>query len=145
MRLPIKQVDQKTPLGIVEPKYPGDAGADLVVLADSVVLPHGFTILRHNFAMEVPEGCFGYIYPRSSTITKYRGSLLVVCSPIDSGFRGEIFTMISNLSEEEVFIPKNTRISQLVLVKHATIEKLQLVDELTPSSRNTNGFGSSGE
>lgn len=144
MSLIVKRIDKQLPLGIERPKYLGDAGSDLISLYDVVVVPHGFKILKHNFAVDIPVGYYGYIYPRSSIITKYRGMLLIECSPIDCGFRGEIFTMVTNLSDEEIFIPANSRISQFVLIKHATVLDIDEQEVLSPSSRGTNGFGSSG-
>lgn len=144
IKLPIRQIDEKTIVGVTAPKYEGDAGCDLVNVSDVTLLPKGFTLVRHNFAMELPLGYYGHIYPRSSTISKYRGSLLVMSSPIDSGYRGEIYTMIQNLSDQEIWIPSGTRISQLVIIHHAQVTDITLLTELSKSERNTNGFGSSG-
>ena len=145
MKIPVKKINSANPLGIEKPKYPGDAGLDLIAPFDFVILPRGFQIIKHNFSIVIPEGFFGFIYPMSSTITMYRGELLVSCSPIDSGFRGEIFTMLTNISDEEIFISANTRLSQMVFLNHMAVEDVEIKDELAPSSRGANGFGSSGE
>ena len=146
MNLRIKKTNKNCPIGIIIPKYKDDAGCDLVSVADIELKPGELGIIRHNFAIEIPIGYFGYIYPRSSTISKYFGNLLIMSSPIDAGYRGEIFTLVRNISSQnEYFIEKGTRLAQLVIIPHIQIDSLEETEFLAKSDRDINGFGSSGK
>lgn len=67
----------------------------------------------------------------------------LVCElpPIDSGYRGEIHAIISNISSECQTLHKNTRVGQLVITPVLIADfVLDLGEE-----RNTGVFGSTGE
>lgn len=145
MNLKIKQLQLEQPAGISLPVYPGDAGLDLIALTEIRIHAKTFVNVPHGFAIEVPEGHFGYIMPRSSTIIHHQGNLQVMASPIDSGYRGEIFTMCRNTGEFPITIEAGQRVSQMVILPFAYISSLDLVDELSYHLRATNGFGSSGK
>lgn len=145
MNLKIKQLQLEQPAGVSLPAYPGDAGLDLIALNNTVIPPRSYTNVPHGFAIEIPAGYFGYVMPRSSTISRNQGNLQVMASPIDSGYRGEIFTMCRNNGKFPIAIEAGQRISQMVILPFAYISSLDLVDELSDSLRATNGFGSSGK
>lgn len=145
MNLKIKQLQLEQPAGVSLPAYPGDAGLDLIALTDIRIHAKTYVDVPHGFAIEVPEGYFGYVLPRSSTIRHNRGNLQVMASPIDSGYRGEIFTMVRNNGDFPITISAGQRISQMVILPFAYISNLDVVDELSESLRSTNGFGSSGK
>ncbi len=144
MNIRIKQLQLEQPAGISLPVYPGDAGLDLIALTDVRIPPKGYANIPHGFAIEIPEGYFGFVMPRSSTIRRNQGNLVVMASPIDSGYRGEIFTMVRNNDGESMTIFAGQRVSQMVILPFAYVSSLDFVDELSPSLRSTNGFGSSG-
>lgn len=145
MNLKIKQLQLEQPVGVSLPVYPGDAGIDLIAVMEIVIPPNGYTNVPHGFAIEIPEGYFGYVMPRSSTIRHNQGNVVVMASPIDSGYRGEIFTMVRNNGSNPVIIAPGERVSQMVILPFAYVSALDLVDELSDSKRSTNGFGSSGK
>ena len=84
MNLKIKQLNPEQPAGVSLPAYPGDAGLDLIALNDVIIPPNSYINIPHGFAIEIPEGYFGYVMPRSSTIRHNQGNILVMASPIDS-------------------------------------------------------------
>jgi dUTP pyrophosphatase len=145
MNLKIKQLNPEQPAGVSLPAYPGDAGLDLIALNDVIIPPNSYINIPHGFAIEIPEGYFGYVMPRSSTIRHNQGNILVMASPIDSGYRGEIFTMVRNNGNEPILITAGQRVSQMVILPFASISSLEKVKELSKSQRSTNGFGSSGK
>lgn len=121
-----------------------DAGMDLFVESDTWIHPKEIVKVRHNIQIALPKGTFGYIMPRSSTITQNWGELVVMSSPIDSGYRGEVFSMVKNTGNESVLIRKNERISQLVILPFITVHRKH-VTSLPESERGKKGFGSSGK
>ncbi len=132
--------------------YSGDAGSDLVVSEEVVVHPGEQKIIPHAIAVAIPEGCYGRIVGRSSTIRKL--GLFVFEGVIDSGYRGEQFTRVWNIGTglvamdghpviDTIVIPVGARISQLIIEK-IVLPQWYVVNELEPSDRGENGFGSSG-
>lgn len=90
-----------------------------------------------GFGLELPDGLVGYIFPRSSLSAKG-----IVCElpPIDSGYRGEVHAIVSNVGNDGYDIKKGDRIGQLVIMP-------VVVPEFTydeSAARGTGAFGSSG-
>lgn len=85
----------------------------------------------------------GYmLVPRSSMIkTGLRTSIPI--GIIDAGYRGEIVFYVDNLTNENIFIKKGTRLFQVVGPGMIPIH-LKIVDKLSDSERGWKGFGSSG-
>ena len=123
--------------------YPGDTGWDLYVSRDVVIPARSFTDIPTNIAIAMPEGLWGRITGRSSTLRKY--GLLVNEGIVDNGYRGELFIGVFNLTNHDRFIPAGTRLAQLIF--HRLIEDLQWEPTmvLPPSQRQDRGFGSSGQ
>ena len=67
----------------------------------------------------------------------------LVCElpPIDSGYRGEIHAIISNVSSESQILRKDTRIGQLVITPVLIADFVLDLGE----ARDTGAFGSTGE
>lgn len=143
MNVKIKKLDESAQI----PKYskPGDAGLDLIAtgIEQEDVLQ---VIYNTGLAVEIPEGYFGLILPRSS-IFKYNLSLSNSVGLIDSGYRGELKFIFN----KEAFKTKEgfkkykigDRIGQLVIMPYPKINLIE-VEELTDSERGLGGFGSSG-
>lgn len=81
------------------------------------------------------------IAPRSGLSSKK--GLDVFAGVIDIGYRGEYLVCLFNSSKEEVNILKGDKIAQII---PTVIYKTQIieVDNLDETSRNKDGFGSSG-
>ena len=126
--------------------HPNDAGFDIYVSERVVVPAGGFADVPSGIHVALPEGTWGLLTGRSSTI-RNRG-LLVVQGIIDEGYRGELFSAVWNLTTEDVEINVADRIAQLIIMPNAT-EQCELVqvdylDDLGTTARGSNGFGSSG-
>ena len=71
----------------------------------------------------------------------YPKRLVCELPPIDSGYRGEIHAMISNVSSESQTLLKDTRVGQLVITPVVIADFVLDLGE----ARNTGAFGSTGE
>ncbi|MDU6181031.1 MAG: dUTP diphosphatase [Anaerococcus vaginalis] len=97
-----------------------------------------------DFKIEIPEGFFVAIYPRSSTGVKRQLMLANSTGIIDSDYRGEIKLFFYNFGKNEQVIKKNERLAQMVVQPYEKVE-IQKVDDLCESERGEGGFGSTGK
>jgi dUTP pyrophosphatase len=93
--------------------------------------------------MALPAGYEGQVRPRSGLALKKGLTLVNSPGTIDWDYRGEIQLPMINLGPEPVTIRRGDRLAQLVVAK---VERpdLEVVEELAPTDRGTNGFGSTG-
>lgn len=122
------------------------AGADLYVcLEESVEIQPGCTVmLPTGIAMEVPKGCAGLIFARSSMGAKRGLAPANKVGVIDSDYRGEIRVALHNHGLETQVVNPGERVAQLLIVPVLTPGFAQ-VDELDDTVRGTGGFGSTGK
>ena len=117
--------------------HENDAGADVYVLKDNILYPHTTTKVPLGFGLELPDGYAAFIFPRSGMSSKG-----IVCElpPVDSGYRGEIHAIVSNLTDEFYQIREGDRIGQIV------ITPVVLADFITHDikERGTGAFASTG-
>lgn len=118
--------------------HDNDAGADVYMPYDCTLQPGEIAKVPLGFGIEVPDGYAGYVFPRSSMAVK---GLVCELPPVDSGYRGEIHAIISNVSREPHTIQKDTRIGQLVINPVVIADFVSERDK----ERGTGAFGSTGE
>ena len=94
--------------------------------------------LALGFGLEIPDGYAGYVFPRSSLAVK---GLVCELPPIDSGYRGEIHAIVSNVSSIRQTIKKDTRIGQLVITPVIIADFVLDLGR----GRGTGAFGSTGK
>ena len=121
--------------------YPGDAGMDLAVVGEHTLAPGESRDLPTGIAVEMPEDLWGRITGRSSTLR--RRGLFVNEGVIDNGYRGELLIYVTNRQSTPVTVESGDRLAQLILTSIWQAPG-EWADELTPSERGTNGFGSTG-
>ena len=63
---------------------------------------------------------------------------------IDSGYRGEVHTIMMNHNDEPFKVTKGMRISQLAIRPVPDVEFVE-VEELSDTERGEGGFGSTGK
>lgn len=119
-----------------------DAGYDLYTSEPTVIPPGAFVDVPTAVALQLPDGAWGFLTGRSSTLRK-RG-LLVHTGIIDTGYRGELFAGAWNLTEEPVTIEEGERIAQIIILTNATMETIMVQGMLDRHERGVAGFGSSG-
>lgn len=129
----------------VLPSYakPGDAGLDLTVT--EIQYKDEFTEYRFGISVEIPDGFFGLLVPRSS-ITKMNLMLKNSVGIIDAGFRGEIVARFKTVKFDVGFYEgakyqKGDRAAQLIILPYPNIQP-EFAEELTVTERGEGGFGS---
>lgn len=132
--------------GLPAPAYahPGDAGLDLYTASDVELEPGARAVVGTGVAVAVPEGCVGLVHPRSGLAARHGLGLVNAPGTVDAGYRGEVKVILVNLDRTEpIRIRRGERVAQLVVqqVEQVTVEE---VDELPPSARGEDGFGSTG-
>ena len=122
------------------------AGADLYACLDSEVTigPGEIFWVPTGISLEVPEGCAGLIYARSSMGTKRGLAPANKVGVIDSDYRGEVRVVLLNHSKEPQTIGPGERIAQLLITPVLT-PGFEEAQELTDTQRGAGGFGSTGK
>lgn len=138
-QMDVLDVEGGSPL--LHPKLSGDAGWDIVTQEDIICNPNTGTDIGSNLQMALPNHLYAIVQARSSTSKK---NLLVLPGVIDPGYRGRIYVMAYNLSNRPIKVSKGDRIAQLLIFQRVSHLGINIVKELRPSERGTNGFGSTG-
>lgn len=122
------------------------AGADLYAcLEESVTIEPGHTLMiPTGFALEVPKGCAGLIYARSSMGAKRGLAPANKVGVIDSDYRGEVMVALHNHGLAPQIVAPGERIAQLLITPVFTPGFCQ-VEELDDTVRGAGGFGSTGK
>lgn len=89
----------------------GDAGMDVYALEDDVILSHSTAMVRTGIAMAMPSGVFGSARERSGLASH---GIRLGGGVIDSGYRGEIKGILTNMTTEPFRIKKGDRIFQII-------------------------------
>jgi dUTP pyrophosphatase len=133
----------------------GAAGFDLYTPREYAISP-GRHKLPLDIALEIPKGYVGIIKPRSGFELKgYAGCSDSECNfehrydcdvkdgIIDSSFRGNVSVIQRNNDSFDFYVPKHTRIAQLLIIKAEDAEFV-ISDELSETERGEGGFNSTG-
>ncbi len=125
---------------------PEAAGADLYAcLEESLVVEPGETVfVPTGLALEVPKGCAGLVYARSSLACKQGLAPANKVGVIDSDYRGEIRVVLHNHGKTPQTISHGQRIAQLIITPVLT-PAYEEAEELTDTGRGSGGFGSTGK
>lgn len=125
--------------------HSSDAGLDLTAVSVQYDKEGHNLVCGTGLAFEIPEGCVGLIFSRSSIANKdliLSNSLGV----LDSGYRGEVMMKFKltrpNVSECKQYATSD-RIGQLIILPYPQIE-FEEVDRLSESERGAGGYGSTG-
>lgn len=123
--------------------YGDDAGFDLYCDDDLVIEPSTFVDVPLGVAIKVPEGTWGLLTARSSTLRKH--GLMVAQGVIDCGYTGPLFAGVWNMTDKPVHVTRGMRLVQYILINNASLNvQAREVVELPKTDRGASGFGSSG-
>lgn len=117
------------------------AGLDLAAWQATVIPARGKQLVKTGLQMCLPVGTYGRIAPRSGLAWKH--FLDTGAGVIDADYRGEVMVLLFNHSDVDFEVAPGDRVAQLILERICTPE-VKEVDDLTRTSRDGGGFGSTG-
>ena len=122
------------------------AGADLYAcLEDTVTIePHQTVFIPTGLALEVPAGCAGLIYARSSMGAKRGLAPANKVGVVDSDYRGEVMVALHNHGMVPQMVEHGERVAQLLITPVLT-PAYEEAAELSDTVRGVGGFGSTGK
>lgn len=143
MRIPLRRLDPDLPLPAAQ--HPGDAGYDLHAGEDVTLRARGGrALVPTGIAIAIPEGCAGFIQPRSGLALRHGVTCLNTPGLIDAGYRDELKVLLVNTDPDADYtIHRGDRIAQLVIQRFEVVE-WEVVEDLGDSRRSTEGWGSTG-
>ncbi|CAL7950681.1 unnamed protein product [Xylocopa violacea] len=118
------------------------AGYDLRSAYEYVVPAHGKELVKTDLQIEVPDGTYGRIAPRSGLA--WKNHIDVGAGVIDADYRGNVGVVLFNHSNEDFKITPGDRVAQLICEK-ILYPELQELDTLDSTDRGEGGFGSTGK
>jgi dUTP pyrophosphatase len=144
----IMRLHPDTDSDIPLPQYMTDqsAGLDLcAAIKKDLVLNKGeLTLIPTGFAIALPPGYEAQIRPRSGLAIKHGIGLINSPGTVDADYRGEIKIAVINLGAGPYTFRRGDRIAQMV-IKKVYFARLETVEELDETKRNTGGFGHTGK
>ena len=122
------------------------AGVDLRANLDAPVVlrPLERTLVPTGLYIALHKGYEAQVRPRSGLAIKYGITVLNSPGTVDADYRGELRTILVNLSNEPFEIVPGERIAQMVIARHEQVE-WEEVDQLDETVRGAGGFGSTGK
>lgn len=124
----------------------GDAGLDLTAVSLEYDANLDAYVYHTGFAMEIPKGYVGLVYPRSSN-RKTDAYMTNHVGVIDSGYRGEVLVTFKNRDKSSLIMApygSGERVAQLIVMPYPTINPVE-TEELSETERGTDGHGSTGK
>ena len=139
MKLKIQKINNDA----VVPNYAkiGDAGMDIYSSVEEKILPGEIKRISAGIKMEIPEGYVGLVWDKSGVA--FNNGIKTMGGVIDSGYRGEIMIILTNLSNEPFKIKKGQKIAQMLIQKVESME-IETVNSLSDTDRGDGGFGHTG-
>jgi len=124
-----------------EKAYSGDAGWDVYSTKKIVIPGNGGTrLIPIGLKMEIPEGYFAKIEGRGGIHAKT--TLIHKGTPIDSGFRDEVFAIVGNTGPYPITLAAGEKFGQLVYYKEVDVENIE-GKVLNNTERGTSKLGQS--
>jgi len=140
VKIKIKKINSSAKLPKCMTQY--SAGYDIYSCneEDIVMQPGEVELIPTGIAVSLPHNYEAQIRPRSGLAFKHKISVLNSPGTIDSDYRGEVKVILFNFGKSEFIIAKHTRIAQMVVTKHETIE-FEVCEQLDNTDRGAGGFG----
>ena len=121
--------------------HPSDAGFDVFADESVIITPRETVGVNLGIAIQLNKGFFADVRPRSGM--SLNTGLKCMYGTVDNGYRGPIKAIFFNSGDQIESINHGDKIAQLVIQHLPNCEPME-VDELSPSDRGENGFGSTG-
>ena len=118
----------------------GSVGYDLHSAEDVVIPPRGIGVVGTGVGVQLPEGTYGRVAPRSGLSVK---GIAVGAGVVDRDWTGPVGVVLYNLTDAPFEVKVGHRIAQLILERAETPDVV-VVPELYETARGDKGFGSTG-
>lgn len=120
-----------------------DAAFDFTAVGEHIDIVNRTLTYNLGWAVEIPVGHVGLLFPRSSIANKDI-ALTNSVGVVDSGYRGELLAKFKNTVPNRARkYEVGERVVQLMIIPIPEVQ-LVVVDTLNESDRGSGGFGSSG-
>lgn len=117
---------------------------DLKTAEDAELEPLECKLISLGVSMELPEGYYAQIVPRSSLCMKYGVMMANSMGIIENDYNGDNDIWgFPAVAIRKTFIPKGTRVCQFCLVKKQAAVEFEAVESL--GNKDRGGFGSTGD
>ena len=123
--------------------HPGDSGLDIYIIENQIINPGETIRLKLGISCENLDAKSYFLMPRSS-LSKTPLRLANSVGLIDAGYRGEIMAAVDNIKDFEYEVKIGQRLFQIVAMDGSAIH-FELSDNLSKTTRGTDGFGSTGK
>ncbi len=123
--------------------HDGDAGLDIFVIHELSIQAGESSFIHLQISCENADNLPYLLMPRSS-ISKTPLRLSNSIGLIDGGYRGEIIAAVDNIKDIPYKVSPGQRLFQLVAMDGSPIH-FKIVEELSETSRDSGGFGSTGK
>jgi len=140
MKLKIKKLQDSAKIPSFA--YKTDAGFDLFSVEDIEIKNNKIVAVSTGISMEIPKGYVGLIWDKSGLSLK--NGIKTMGGVIDSGYRGEVKVILTNLLKKPYLFKKGDKIAQMLIQEIKQPEILE-VNELNEADRGDFGFGSTGK
>lgn len=129
---------------IPKPQKDGNAGIDLISVEKVLIPPDSQMKVKTSAIFELPVGTVGLVYVRSGMAAKHSLTLQNSVAVVDHSYTGTYYMLIRNEGKTGYEINPGDRIAQLVITPFYTVNKFEIVEEITQTNREEKGLGSSG-
>jgi deoxyuridine 5'-triphosphate nucleotidohydrolase len=116
----------------------GSIGFDITSAHDVKLLPQTVTKVHTGLAIQVPQGHYLRVAPKSSLSIK---GISVEAGVIDSDYRGEIIVVLRNHNQSPINLRLGQKAAQLIF-EQASTPCMMVTTELSTTQRGSGGFGS---
>ena len=119
-------------------------GYDLYAAEDVDILHRSNALVSLDLRIAIPAGFFGKIFSRSGLCARHK--ITIEAGVFDPGYRGVVYVLLFNQSDEKFSVRVGQRIAQVVFLEKLNVkfDQVENAHELPKSERNENGFGSTG-
>ena len=120
------------------------AGDDLYAAEDVEILRRSNAMVSLDLRIAIPTGFFGKIFSKSGLFMRHK--ITAEAGVIVSDYRGVVYVLLFNHSDEKFSVRIGQRIAQVVFFENFNVkfDSVENAYELPRSERNENGFGSTG-
>lgn len=138
MKIKVNRIADGADIKLPARAHYNDAGADVYTVFGETLRPHETRRLPLGFSLELPDGVMACVFPRSGMSLE---GLVCELPPIDPGYTGEVYAIVTNLTDKLKKVPGGTRIGQLVVMPAISADFVEQLGE----ERGDGAFGSTGE